>query len=94
MCAIARAMMSRPRLIMLDEPSLGLSPLMVEHIFELILSLPHTKHVAVLLVEQNVGDALDMAQRGYVVERGQIVKTGSGPDLLADAEVQRAYLGL
>ena len=94
MCAIARAMMSRPRLIMLDEPSLGLSPLMVEHIFELILSLPHTKHVAVRLVEQNVGDALDMAQRGYVVERGQIVKTGSGPDLLADAEVQRAYLGL
>jgi branched-chain amino acid transport system ATP-binding protein len=94
MCAIARAMMSRPKLLMLDEPSLGLSPLMVEHVFELIVSLAHSKKIAVLLVEQNVGDALDMAQRGYVVERGQIVKTGSGLDLLADPEVQRAYLGL
>jgi len=94
MCAIARAMMSRPKLLMLDEPSLGLSPIMVEHVFEIIVSLARSKKIAILLVEQNVGDALDMAQRGYVVERGQIVKTGSGRDLLADPEVQHAYLGL
>ena len=94
MCAIARAVMSRPKLLMLDEPSLGLSPIMVEHVFEIIVSLARTKEIAILLVEQNVGDALDMAQRGYVVERGQIVKTGSGRDLLADPEVQHAYLGL
>jgi branched-chain amino acid transport system ATP-binding protein len=94
MCAIARAMMSQPKLLMLDEPSLGLSPLMVEHVFEIIVSLARSKAIAVLLVEQNVGDALDMAQRGYVVERGRIVKTGSGQDLLADPEVQQAYLGL
>jgi branched-chain amino acid transport system ATP-binding protein len=94
MCAIARAVMSRPKLLMLDEPSLGLSPIMVEHVFEIIVSLARSKEIAILLVEQNVGDALDMAQRGYVVERGQIVKTGSGRDLLADPEVQHAYLGL
>jgi len=94
MCAIARAVMSRPKLLMLDEPSLGLSPIMVEHVFEIIVSLARRKKIAILLVEQNVGDALDMAQRGYVVERGQIVKTGSGRDLLADPEVQHAYLGL
>jgi branched-chain amino acid transport system ATP-binding protein len=94
MCAIARAVMSQPKLLMLDEPSLGLSPIMVEHVFEIIVSLARSKEIAILLVEQNVGDALDMAQRGYVVERGQIVKTGSGRDLLADPEVQHAYLGL
>ena len=94
MCAIARAMMAQPMLLMLDEPSLGLSPLMVEHVFELILSLARAKGIAVLLVEQNVGDALGMANRGYVIERGRVVKSGSGPDLLADADVQRAYLGL
>ena len=94
MCAIARAVMSRPKLLMLDEPSLGLSPIMVEHVFEIIVSLARSKKIAILLVEQNVGDALDMAQRGYVVERGQIAKTGSGRDLLADPEVQHAYLGL
>jgi branched-chain amino acid transport system ATP-binding protein len=63
-------------------------------VFEIIVSLARSKKIAILLVEQNVGDALDMAQRGYVVERGQIVKTGSGRDLLADPEVQHAYLGL
>lgn len=94
MCAIARAVMSLPKLLMLDEPSLGLSPLMVERMFEIIAALAHSKRIAVLLVEQNVGDALEMAHRGYVVERGQIVKIGSGPDLLADPEVQQAYLGL
>lgn len=94
MCAIARAMMSQPKLLMLDEPSLGLSPLMVERVFELIQSLVRTKGIAVLLVEQNVGDALGMANRGYVIERGRVVKSGTSQDLLADADVQRAYLGL
>jgi branched-chain amino acid transport system ATP-binding protein len=94
MCAIARAMMSQPKLLMLDEPSLGLSPQMVERVFELILSLVREKNIAVLLVEQNVGDALGMAHRAYVMERGRIVKTGTGKALLADADVQRAYLGI
>lgn len=94
MCAIARAMMSRPKLLMLDEPSLGLSPQMVERVFELILSFARAKGIAVLLVEQNVGDALGMANRGYVIERGRVVKSGTGASLLADADVQRAYLGL
>ena len=94
MCAIARAVMSQPKLLMLDEPSLGLSPLMVERVFELIVSLVRTKGIAVLLVEQNVGDALGMANRGYVIERGRVVKAGTGESLLADADVQRAYLGL
>jgi len=94
MCAIARAMMSRPKLLMLDEPSLGLSPLMVERVFELIVSLARQKGIAVLLVEQNVGDALGMASRGYVIERGRVVKSGAGEALLADADVQRAYLGI
>jgi branched-chain amino acid transport system ATP-binding protein len=94
MCAIGRAMMSQPKLLMLDEPSLGLSPQMVERVFELILSLARAKAIAVLLVEQNVGDALAMTNRGYVIERGRIVKSGTGKSLLADADVQRAYLGL
>ena len=87
-------MMSQPELLMLDEPSLGLSPQMVERVFDLILSLVRAKGIAVLLVEQNVGDALGMANRGYVIERGRVVKSGTGQDLLADADVQRAYLGL
>jgi branched-chain amino acid transport system ATP-binding protein len=94
MCAIARAVMSQPKLLMLDEPSLGLSPQMVERVFDLILSLARQKGIAVLLVEQNVGDALGMANRGYVIERGRVVKSGTGQSLLADADVQRAYLGL
>jgi branched-chain amino acid transport system ATP-binding protein len=86
--------MSQPKLLMLDEPSLGLSPQMVERVFELIVSLAASKGIAVLLVEQNVGDALGMAHRGYVIERGRVVKAGTGQSLLADADVQRAYLGL
>lgn len=94
MCAIGRALMSRPRLLMLDEPSLGLAPVMVEKIFELILSLVKTQGLTVLLVEQNVADALHMCQRAYVMERGVITKTGPGQTLLGDADVRRAYMSI
>ncbi len=93
-CAIARAMMGLPRLLMLDEPSLGLAPIMVERLFELIERLIRAKGLTVLLVEQNVADALGMAQRGYILDHGRILKSDAGAALLADPDVQRAYLGL
>jgi branched-chain amino acid transport system ATP-binding protein len=94
MCAIARALMSRPRMLMLDEPSLGLSPMMLEKVFDLIRTVVESRKLTVLLVEQNVGDALEMANRAYVIDHGVIAKTGPGPELLEDPEIQRAYLGL
>jgi branched-chain amino acid transport system ATP-binding protein len=94
MCAIARAVMSEPRLLMLDEPSLGLAPIMVERLFDLTRTLVSAKGLTVLLVEQNVADALQMSRRAYVMERGRIVKSGSGSALLEDADVQRAYMGI
>jgi branched-chain amino acid transport system ATP-binding protein len=94
MCAIARAMMSAPRLLMLDEPTLGLAPIMVERMFELILSLVKAKGLTVLLVEQNVADALTLCERAYIMERGVIVKTGRGQALLGDADVRRAYMSI
>jgi branched-chain amino acid transport system ATP-binding protein len=86
--------MAQPRLLMLDEPSLGLAPIMVERLFELLEQLIRAKGLTVLLVEQNVGDALAMAARGYVLEHGRVVKEGTGAALLDDVEVQHAYLGL
>jgi branched-chain amino acid transport system ATP-binding protein len=94
MCAVARAMMGMPKLMMLDEPSLGLAPIMVDRVFELIKKLVATKGLTVLLVEQNVRNALQMCQRGYIIEHGHLLKTGSGPQLLADPDVQRSYMGL
>jgi branched-chain amino acid transport system ATP-binding protein len=94
MCAIARAMMSLPRLLMLDEPTLGLAPIMVDQIFEMILSLVKEKGLTILLVEQNVADALHLCQRAYVMERGVIIKSGLGQALLDDAEVRRAYMSI
>ena len=94
MCAIARALMSRPRMLMLDEPSLGLSPVMLEKVFELIRTVVASRDLTVLLIEQNVADALDMADRAYVIESGRIAKTGPGRELLHDPDIQRAYLGL
>jgi branched-chain amino acid transport system ATP-binding protein len=94
MCAIGRAMMSSPRLLMLDEPSLGLAPVMVEKMFDLIVSLVKTQRLTVLLVEQNVADALQVCQRAYVMERGSIAKCGSGVSLLNDPDVRRAYMGI
>ncbi|HEX4112850.1 MAG TPA: ABC transporter ATP-binding protein [Stellaceae bacterium] len=93
MLAIARAMMSRPRLLLLDEPSLGLAPLMARQIFAAIAELNKRDGVTVLLVEQNAHHALRLAHRGYVLQNGKIVLKGSGRDLLADREVRAAYLG-
>jgi branched-chain amino acid transport system ATP-binding protein len=94
MCAIARALMSRPRMLILDEPSLGLSPVMIEKVFDMIRAVVVSRDLTVLLIEQNVADALEMANRAYVVEGGAIAKTGPGAELLHDPDIQRAYLGL
>lgn len=94
MCAVARAMMGMPELMMLDEPSLGLAPIMVDRVFALVKKLVATKGLTVLLVEQNVRNALQMCQRGYVLEHGQLLKTGTGEQLLRDPDVQRSYMGL
>ncbi|MBP8133122.1 MULTISPECIES: ABC transporter ATP-binding protein [Zoogloea] len=92
MVAIGRALLSRPRLLLLDEPSMGLAPLVVEKIFEVIRSVA-AEGVTILLVEQNANLALEFSQRAYVMESGRITLTGSGADLLADPKVRAAYLG-
>jgi branched-chain amino acid transport system ATP-binding protein len=94
MCAVARAIMARPKLLMLDEPSLGLAPIMVNKVFEMVSALVQSKGLSVLLVEQNVGNALRMCERGYVIEHGGILKSGRGEDLLRDPDVRRSYMGL
>ena len=93
MCALGRALMAKPRLLILDEPSLGLAPVMVERIFEFIAGLAKSG-MTLVLVEQNVHDALQMADRGYVLERGRMVMTGTGAELLNDPQLQQAYLGV
>ncbi len=92
MVVLGRALMSRPRLLMLDEPSLGLAPLVASQIFEVIQSIA-ASGIAVLLVEQNVHRALGIASRGYVLELGEITAQGSSADLLANEHIRRAYLG-
>ena len=92
MLAIGRALMSRPRLLMLDEPSMGLSPIMMQLIFQTIGELRESG-TTILLVEQNASAALGLADVGYVLENGNVVLTGSGKDLLADERVRKAYLG-
>lgn len=93
MLAIGRAMMSQPRLLMLDEPSLGLAPVMVDVMFDAISTL-NKKGLSILLVEQNVAESLDLAQRGYVLENGDIVLEGSANTLAHDDRVKQAYLGI
>ena len=92
MLAMGRALMSSPKLMMLDEPSMGLAPILVEQIFDIIKRL-HQAGTTILLVEQNAQMALSVADRGYVLETGRIVATGTGQELLRDAAVKKAYLG-
>ena len=92
MLAVGRALMSRPRLIMMDEPSLGLAPLIVKNIFEIIKTI-NNHGITVLLIEQNANMALKIAHTGYVIETGHIIMSGTGAELLADERVKEAYLG-
>jgi len=93
MLAMGRAMMSRPKLLMLDEPSLGLAPILVDTIFKTIQEI-NASGTPILLVEQNAVRALEVAHRGYVLETGNVVQKGSGKELLNSPDVQRAYLGM
>jgi branched-chain amino acid transport system ATP-binding protein len=93
MVAMSRALMAKPKVLMLDEPSLGLSPILVETIFSIVREI-NAQGTPVLLVEQNATKALEVAHRGYVLETGSIVKTGTGKELLASEDVQKAYLGM
>jgi branched-chain amino acid transport system ATP-binding protein len=93
MLAIGRALLSRPKVLLLDEPSMGLAPRVVREIFEYIARLRRELGMTILLVEQNARAALAIANRGYVLETGRVVLQGSSEDLLANKEVQRAYLG-
>lgn len=92
-CALGRAMMTRPRLLILDEPSLGLAPILVERMLEFVKQLAG-RGMTTLLVEQNVHDALEMADRAYVLEQGHVVMTGTGAELLTRPDLQEAYLGV
>jgi branched-chain amino acid transport system ATP-binding protein len=92
MLAMARALMSQPKVLLLDEPSMGLSPIMVDKIFEVVRDVS-AQGVTILLVEQNAQRALQIANRGYVMDSGEITMTGTGQDLLVDPKVREAYLG-
>ena len=94
MLAIARAIMSRPKLLLLDEPSLGLAPIIVQKIFEIIRQLNQEFKMTILLVEQNAYHALKLAHRGYVLANGQIVIQGTGQELLNNPDINKAYLGV
>jgi len=94
MLAIARALMIHPKLLMLDEPSLGLAPIVVENVFEIISSISKEEGVSILIVEQNLVQALSVANRAYVLETGNLVMQGPAKELMANPDIQRAYLGL
>ncbi len=94
MLAIARALMARPKLLLLDEPSLGLAPLVTQEVFDRLREITQTSDTSVLLVEQNANLALDFAARAYVLEAGRIVVSGSATELQGDSAIQKAYLGL
>ena len=93
MLAMARALMSSPSLLLLDEPSMGLAPLLVQEIFNIIERINKEENVTVLLVEQNANMALSIADRGYVLETGKIILEGTGKELLSNSEIKKAYLG-
>ena len=92
MLAMSRALMSRPKLMMLDEPSMGLAPILIDQIFEIIKQL-HKDGTTILLVEQNASKALEIADRAYVLETGKVILSGSGKELASSDEVKKAYLG-
>ena len=92
MLAIGRAMMSHPKLLMLDEPSMGLSPLLVDQVFDIIKTL-HRRGMTILLVEQNAEKALKVADRAYVLENGEIRYSGTGAELAGSEDIKKAYLG-
>src|SRR5664280_2435370 len=93
MLAIGRALMAKPRLLLLDEPSMGLAPMISQEIFKVIETLSRQRNTTVLLVEQNARAALKMANRGYVIETGRLILEGTAAELLENKDVQRAYLG-
>jgi len=93
MLAIGRALMAKPKIMLMDEPSMGLAPLVVQEIFKVIIALAREKKTTILLVEQNARVALKTADRGYVLETGKVILDGDAVDLLENREVQRAYLG-
>ena len=92
MLAIGRALMSRPVLLMMDEPSLGLSPILVEQMFEIIQDI-NKEGISVLIVEQNVGATLEVADRGYVIETGRVTFSGTREELMHNDDIRKAYLG-
>jgi branched-chain amino acid transport system ATP-binding protein len=94
MLAVSRALMARPQLLLLDEPSMGLAPLVIKQIFSIIKSINLEQKTTIFLIEQNANQALHVADRGYVLENGRIAFYGSSADLLTNPEVQKAYLGI
>ena len=94
MLAMSRALMARPQVLLLDEPSMGLAPLVIKQIFEIIRQINKESNTTIFLVEQNANQALHIADRGYVMENGEITLTGSAKELLANPDIQKAYLGI
>jgi len=94
MLAMSRALMARPRLLLLDEPSMGLAPLVIRQIFEIIKQINAENRTTIFLVEQNANQALHIAHRGYVIENGRIVFSGKAEELLKNTDIQKAYLGI
>lgn len=94
MLAMSRALMARPRLLLLDEPSMGLAPLVIKQIFEIIKQINLENNTTIFLVEQNANQALHIADRGYVMETGRITLSGPAQELLANTDIQKAYLGI
>ena len=94
MLTISRALMMEPKLLLLDEPSLGLAPIIVQQIFDIIKKVNNENNITVFLVEQNANQALKIADRGYVLQNGQITMTDTGENLLKDDDVRKAYLGV
>lgn len=94
MLAMSRALMARPELLLLDEPSMGLAPLVIKQIFEIIKQINKENNTTIFLVEQNANQALHIADRGYVIENGEITLSGSAEELLENSDIQKAYLGI